>query len=58
MPRPPGPARWRPGTLHRPEGFLPAPDSDFYRIEDTLSPEERAILTKVRAARERCDPGC
>jgi len=28
---------------------LPAPNGDFYGIEDTLSPEERAILDTVRA---------
>jgi hypothetical protein len=27
---------------------LPAPNSDFYQIEETLSAEERAILKKVR----------
>jgi glutaryl-CoA dehydrogenase len=27
---------------------LPAPDSDFYQLVDALTPEERAIVKKVR----------
>ena len=35
-------------ALKSPPKPLPAPDSDFYGIEDTLSPEEHATLMKVR----------
>ncbi len=27
---------------------LPAPDSDFYQLVDVLTPEERAVVRKVR----------
>ncbi len=35
-------------ALKSPPKPLPAPDSDFYGIEDALSPAEHAILMKVR----------
>ena len=42
-------ARERKGTAPKP---LPAPNSDFYELADTLNAEERALLKQVRAFME------
>jgi glutaryl-CoA dehydrogenase len=42
-------AQATPATLHKP---LPEANGDFYQIASTLSPEEQAIRTKVRAFME------
>jgi glutaryl-CoA dehydrogenase len=36
----------------RSQGWLPAPDSDFYRLAETLDAEELALLKQVRAFME------
>jgi glutaryl-CoA dehydrogenase len=35
----------KPAAARKP---LPPPNGDFYQIEETLSADERAVLTKVR----------
>jgi hypothetical protein len=40
------------GSAIKPSKPLPAPNSDFYRLVDFLTPDEIAIVKKVRAYTE------
>jgi hypothetical protein len=48
----PTPAARPPKTEIRPPKALPAPNSDFYQLADVLTPEEMAVVKKVRAYME------
>jgi hypothetical protein len=46
------PAARPPKTEIRPPKALPAPNSDFYQLADVLTPEEMAVVKKVRTYME------
>jgi hypothetical protein len=48
----PAPAARPPKTEIRPPKALPAPNSDFYQLADVLTPDEMAVVKKVRTYME------